>query len=106
MATTIRFDSVVKDGLTMLRELLGRPINQLVNEAVKEYVARLTLELENDLESTLDDLRAYRKSDQNFDRAIAKFVKDEAAVKHDPAEGRIVTRIGPTESVVRKLLSE
>ena len=90
----------------MLSNHLGQPINQLVNEAAKEYVARRILELEDDLEATLDDLRAYQKSDPNFDRAMAEFVEAEATVKHDPAEGRIVSRIGPTESVVRELLSE
>lgn len=106
IATTVRFDPVVKGGLAMLSKLMGRPINQLVNEAAKEYVARLTLALEDDLESTLDDLRAYQKSDPNFDRAMAEFVEAEATVKHDPAEGRIVTQIRPTKSVVRKLLNE
>ncbi len=105
-ATTIRFDPLVKGGLAMLSKLKGRSINQIVNEAAKEYVARLNLEVEDDLESTLDDLRAYQKSDPKFYRAMAEFVEAEATVKHDPAEGRIVTQINPTKSVVRKLLNE
>ncbi len=93
-------------GLGRLSKLLGQSLNTLAIDALREYVVRRTLEVEDDLESTLEDLRAYRKSDPNFERAIAEFVEAEATVKHDPAEGRIVSRIGPTESVVRELLSE
>ena len=93
-------------GMVKLSKLLGKPLNKLANDALGEYVVRRTLEVEDDLESTLEDLRAYRKSDPNFERAIAEFVEAEATVKHDPAEGRMVSRIGPTESVVRELLSE
>ena len=105
-ATTFRIDPVTKGGLVKLSKLLGKPLNTLANDALREYVVRRTLEVEDDLESTLRDLRAYRKSDPNFERAIAEFVEAEATVKHDPAEGRIVSQIGPTESVVRELLSE
>ena len=105
-ATTFRIDPVIKAGLVKLSKQLRRPLNKLANEALGEYVVRRTLEVEDDLQSTLEDFRAYRKSDPNFDRAIAEFVEAEATVKHDPAEGRIDSKIGPTESVVRKLLSE
>ena len=105
-ATTFRIDPVVKGGLVKLAKLLRQPLNKLVNEALREYVVRRTLEVEDDLESTLEDLRAYRKSDPNFERAIAEFVEVEATVKHDPAEGRVVSRNGPTESTVREILSE
>lgn len=105
-ATTFRIDPVIKDGLVKLAKLLGQPLNKLANEAFREYVIRRTLEVEGDLEATLEDLRAYRKSDPNFERAIAEFVEAEATVKHDPAEGRMVSRVGPTESMVREFLSE
>lgn len=105
-ATTFRIDPVIKDGLVKLSKLLRQPLNRLVNDALGEYVAKRILEVENDLESTLEDLRTYRKSNPNFERAIGEFVEAEATMTHDPAEGRIVSQIGPTESVVRKLLSE
>ena len=105
-ATTFRIDSIINSRLEKLSKLLGKSLNKLANEALGEYVVRRTLEVEDDLQSTLEDFRAYRKSDPNFDRAIAEFVEAEATVKHDPAEGRIDSKIGPTESVVRKLLSE
>lgn len=105
-ATTFRIDPVIRGGLVKLSKLLRQPLNRLANEALAEYVARRTLEVEDDLVTTLEDLRAYRKGDANFDRAIAQFVEAEATVKHDPAEGRIVSPAGPTESKVRELLSE
>ncbi len=104
-ATTFRIDPVTKGGLEKLSNILGKSLNKLANDALGEYVARRTLEVEDKLESTLEDLRAYRKSDPNFDRAIAAFVEAEAAVEHDPAEGQTVSRIGPVESKVRELLS-
>ena len=79
VATTFRIDPVVKDGLSKLSNLLHQSLNQLANEAIKEFVARRILEVENDLESTLEDLRAYRKSDPNFERAIADFVEAETS---------------------------
>ena len=63
-------------------------------------------EVEGALESTLEDLRAYRKSDPNFERAIAAVVEAEMTAKHDPAEGRIVAEAGRNESAVLDLLNE
>ncbi|HEX4966083.1 MAG TPA: hypothetical protein VF173_35060 [Thermoanaerobaculia bacterium] len=41
-----------------------------------------------DLEATPEALRAYRKSDPNFEQAIADYVDAEASLKEDPAEGQ------------------
>ena len=106
VATTFRIDPLVKAGLSKLSKLLRSSLNQLANEALKEFVARRTLEVEGELESTLEDLRAYRKSDPDFERAIAEFVEAEMTVEHDPAEGRLVTEPGRNETVVLNLLNE
>jgi predicted transcriptional regulator len=106
VATTFRIDPVVKAGLSKLSKLKHESLNQLANEAIKEFVARRTLEVEAELESTLEDLRAYRKSDPDFERAIDEFVEAEMTAKHDPAEGRVVTEVGRTESVVLSLLND
>jgi predicted transcriptional regulator len=106
VATTFRIDRAVKERLSKLSKLTHASANQLVNEAIKEFLARRSLEVENELESTLEELRAYRKSDPDFERAIAEFVEAEMTVKHDPAEGRVITEPGRKGSVVRNLLND
>ena len=71
IATTFRLDPVVKAGLSKLSTLRGRSLNSLANEAIREFVAKRILEAEDDLEASLEDLRAYRKSDPDFEQAIA-----------------------------------
>ena len=106
IATTFRIDPVVKAGLAKLGKLTNASLNQLANEAIKEFVVRRTLEVEDELESTLEDLRAYRKGDPDFEHAIAAFAEAETTAKHDPAEGRVVTEAGRNESVVLDLLND
>lgn len=105
-ATTYRIDPVVQTGLSMLSKVLGRPQNQLVNEAVRDFVARRSREVEMDLEVTLEALRAYRKNDSNFERAIADYVDAEASLKEDPAEGQRAEDIGPAQKRVLDLLND
>jgi predicted transcriptional regulator len=106
VATTFRIEPVLKEGLSKLSKLERRSLNQLANQAIKEFVAKRMVEVEDDLESTLEDLRAYRKRDPDFERAIAQFVEAEVAAKDDPAEGRVVTQVGPTESMMLDLLDD
>ncbi|HSG40213.1 MAG TPA: hypothetical protein VLE27_11290 [Thermoanaerobaculia bacterium] len=40
------------------------------------------------LDATLQDLRAYRESDPQFERAITDYVDAEASLQKDPAEGQ------------------
>jgi predicted transcriptional regulator len=91
-ATTFRIDEVAQEGLALLGRLSGRSANQLVNEAIKEFVAKRSLEIENELQETLSDLRAYRKRDPGFERAIADLAEAEASAAHDPAEGEVVKK--------------
>ena len=103
-ATTFRMDPVVQASLATLSRLLGRTQNQLVNEAVRDFVARRGREVEVELEATLESLRAYRKRDPGFERAIADYVDAEASLTDDPAEGSHAHDAGPVETAVRKLL--
>ena len=105
VATTFRIDPVVKAGLSKLSTLRGRSLNSLANEAISEFVVKGTLEAESDLEASLEDLRAYRKSDPDFEKAIAAFVEAETTAEHDPAEGRVVEKTGPAETAVLKKLN-
>ncbi len=105
-ATTFRIDPIVQTGLSTLSKILGRPQNQLVNEAVRDFVARRSREVERDLEVTLEALRAYRKNDPGFERAIEDYVDAEASLKEDPAEGqRAEEDIGPAQKRVLELLN-
>jgi predicted transcriptional regulator len=105
-ATTYRIDPVVQAGLSTLSRILGRTQNQLVNEAVRDFVARRSREVEMDLEATLEALRAYRRSDPDFDRAIADYVDAEASLKEDPAEGQRAEDMGPAQKRVLELLND
>ena len=90
-ATTFRIDPSAQAALEHLGRVLKRPMNQLVNEAVKDYLERRSREVERDLEGTLGKLRAYRRRDPHFERAIERVVEAEAQMgKSDPAQGKVV----------------
>ena len=116
-ATTFRIEPVAMEGLMKLSKILDKSLNKLANDAISEYVARRTLALEGELESTLEDLRAYRKRDPNFEQSFAKFIEAEIAVsaKDDPAEGTVfieegeadkVGEVGSARRAVLKVLNE
>jgi hypothetical protein len=104
-------DAEERAALENLSEVEGRPVNQLLNEAIKSYLSRQG-QGEQRLEANLAGLRAYRKRDPGFQRAIAAFVEAEATVK-DPLEGEPVSGhfvegefkpLGPVQSKIRELL--
>lgn len=99
-ATTIRLDPTVKDRLNRLSILTDQSINALTNEALREFIESRSLKLEKELESTLKNLRAVRKSDPGFKRGIAAFAKAEAALEHDPVEGKVITKLTPAQKKV------
>ena len=110
-ATTFRIEPVAMDGLVKLSKILDKSLNKLANDAIREYVARRTLALEGELKSTLEDLRAYRKRDPNFEQSVAKFVAAELTVKDDPAEGSVFieegeVEVGPVQTAVLKVLND
>ncbi len=85
IAFTLRIGSEERNALKHLSKIERRPINQLLNEAIRNYL-RQKGERERGLEASLGELKAYRKKDPGFRRAIAKVVEAEASVK-DPLEG-------------------
>lgn len=58
-----------------------------------------------ELEATLESLRAYRKDDPDFERAIADYVDAEASLGEDPAEGEQATEIGPVQAKMVEFLN-
>jgi hypothetical protein len=79
----------------------GRPVNELLREAVKSYLPRRDL---NGLEGTTSALRAYRKQDPGFKKAIGELVEAEAAF-NDPLEGGwSEDQLGPVQRKIRDIL--
>jgi predicted transcriptional regulator len=96
-ATTVRLDPAIKDRLNRLSILTDQSINDLTNEALQAFIESRSLELEKELEATLENVRAVRESDPGFKRGIAAFAKAEAALKHDPVEGKVITNLTPAQ---------
>jgi predicted transcriptional regulator len=106
--TTLRLAQPLHRKLELLQDVLGKPLNKLVNEAVGDFVERRTAEVELDLEQTLQRIKAARKKDPKFKRAISEFVAAEARhAKDDPVEGTVVrgAERGPVQSMVRDMLT-
>ena len=108
-AFTLRIDAEERVALENLSRIEGRPMNQLLNEAIKGYL-RQRGRKERSLEANLARLRAYRKKDPGFQKAINEFVEAEATLD-DPLEGEIVEdkrverkAAGPVQSKIRDIL--
>ncbi|MBI3915449.1 MAG: hypothetical protein HY322_00380 [Betaproteobacteria bacterium] len=105
MATTLRLDPALLSGLRLLQHLEKQPLNRLINEALRSYVARRSAEAEGGLQDILDRVRAYRRSDPDFEKMWAEFVDAEARYgAEDPVEGSSQKNAGPAQTLVRKLL--
>jgi hypothetical protein len=106
--TTVRLDRDVQEGLRMLEAHSGvkRPLNKWVNMALTDFIERRAATVEKELDQALRSLRAYRKSDPGYKRAIKAFINAEVSgAAEDPMEGNREPRaIGPAVSMVRKML--
>lgn len=104
-ATTFRLEPRLQWGLELLSDVRKAPLNRLVNEAVDKYLDDQAASVEADLEDTLQRIRAYRNSDQDFEGAIAAFAEAEAdRAREDPVEGRTTRAQRPVRRVVRELI--
>lgn len=89
VATTVRLDPGLHEGLELLREALARPVNKMINEAVREFLAVRTARTQHELAGMAARLEQYRRRDPGFKQAMARSVESEAALgAEDPAEGR------------------
>lgn len=84
--STLKINPEQLEALENLSKLEGRPVNELLREAIRYYLRRRYL---NNPEGTVSDLRAYRKQDPRFQRAIEEFGDAEARFE-DPLEGELV----------------
>jgi len=104
-ASTHRLRPDVQAGLDNLSKALHRPKNKLMNEAVHLYVQQRNRKLELEMVATLKALRAYRKEDPDFEKAIDDFVAAEVSqAGKDPSEGQIIAPAGAVQSEIRNLL--
>ena len=105
MATTLRLDPALLSGLKLLQQLERQPLNRMINEALRSYVARRSAEVEGGLQDILDRVRAYRRTDPDFDKMWGEFVDAEARYgAEDPVEGSARKNAGPAQTLVRNLL--
>jgi len=105
---TLRIDAEERNALKNLSKIEGRPVNQLLIEAIKAYLIQKGRQ-ERSLEASLKSLKAYRRKDPGFRRAIADFVEAEASAS-DPLEGEPVEgaveepAAGPVQDKVRGVI--
>lgn len=106
--TTIRIDEAVQRGLRLLEAHSGikRPLNKWVNMALAELIERQAATVESELDQALKNIRAYRKKDPGYKRAIKAFIAAEVAhAAADPMEGSPEpSAAGPALSMVREML--
>jgi hypothetical protein len=98
----------VQEGLRVLDAHSGikRPLNRWVNIALAELIDRRSATLETELAEALRSIKAYRKTDPGYKRAIQAFIKAEVDnAAEDPMEGGPQPKsVGPAVSLVRKML--
>lgn len=88
-ASTIRLKPELQTALDQISDHLDRPKNKIVNQAVAEFLEKTSYRLRDDIEGTLENLRAYRRKDPNFEADIERFVEAEAAhAGEDEYEGK------------------
>lgn len=98
---TLKIGVDEREALENLSKIEGRPVKELLREAVKNYLNRRNL---SNLEGTTSALRAYRKQDPGFKKAIDEFVEAEAAF-NDPLEGGwSEDQLGPVQRKIQDIL--
>jgi hypothetical protein len=108
--TTVRLDESILRGLKILEAHSGvkRPLNKWVNLALEEMIRNRAAAVEDELKQALGNIRAYRKSDPGYKRAIKAFIDAEVEFAgEDPMEGSREPAVsGPALSRVRELLRD
>lgn len=106
--STIRLDEGVQRGLQVLKAHGGAKLslNKMVNVALAALIEKQAASIESELDEALRNIRAYRKSDPGYKRAIKAFIDAEVAfAAADPMEGaRSSQPPGPAVSMVRDML--
>lgn len=111
--TPVRLEPTLRVGLAMLQSVLKTPMNKLINQAVGDFINKRAAEVETDMKAVLKEIKAYRKRDPKFKKAIRLTAKEEAqAFKdglRDPAQGTTYVirkkEVGPAQSMMQDLLN-
>jgi predicted transcriptional regulator len=101
IATTIRLDAGLRQGLDQLCELRSITLNKLVSAALAQHLANDTLLLQQEFEASINALKLLAFQDPGFERAIDRVVRAEVSVSDDPAQG---TAAFPEEHATTDLL--
>lgn len=108
LVSTIRLDEGVQKGLRILKAHSRNKLslNKLVNIALAALIDKQAATIESELDQALRNIKAYRKTDPGYKRAIKAFIDAEVAfAAEDPMEGtRDLQAAGPAVSMVREML--
>ena len=98
----------MQKGLQLLKAHSGAKLslNKMVNAALATLIDKQAATLESELDQALRNIRAYRKTDPGYKRAIKAFIDAEVAfAAEDPMEGaREPQVVDPAVSMVREML--
>jgi len=98
---TLKIGAEERVALENLSKIEGRSVNELLCEALNNYLSRQD---PNRLQGTASALRAYRKQNPGFTRAIDEFVEAEAHFEDLLEEGLMQEQLGPVQRKVRDIL--
>ena len=98
---TLKIEAEERVALENLSKTEGRSVNELLREAIRHYLNRRN---PNSLEEPMLGLRAYRKQNPGFKKAIDEFVDAEAGFE-DPLENELMQeQLGPAQRKIRDIL--
>lgn len=104
-ASTFRLKPDLQSALDKISDHLDRPKNKLVNQAVAEFLEKTSFRLRDDIEGTLENLRAYRADDPNFEAQIQRFAEAEATyASEDTHEGKMDGSVHSLSKEIRELI--
>lgn len=104
---TLRIDPEQLKALENISKTEGLAVNELLRDAIENYLNRRD---RSSFEGTVSALRAYRKQDPEFKRALDEFVEAEVGLE-DPLECELIEAktheqysAGPVQRKIRDIL--
>lgn len=90
--TTVRLPEALHQELEAIKQLDDSSLNHVFEEGMRYYVQARRDLLERQLDRALRAIRERPPSEEDFDAAIARLVRQEASFgMHDPAQGRLIS---------------